>query len=414
MKILATSAMGIMTLTMPFALTGCDKDSDINVRVDGDYIQWQLEGEDSWTNLLSVEEVKDLLGESYKGDTGAQGPQGVQGEQGQKGDKGEQGLQGNPGINGREVEFRKSATHIQWRYVDDSQTEDENWANLISLSELKGNPGQAGSNGTNGKTPFIGTNGNWWIGVTDTGVKAEGQDGHTPTIEISSDGYWVIDGIKQSVKAVGEKGDPGTQGSSGVDGREVEFRTTETHIQWRYVDSNQSEDQNWDNLVSFEEMRKEPENPNQEAINQAGFELFSTMMSELFSFNSEYKIIYEFRNHSETENYFQGSGSDYVVESNNPSGLYSWSCVTSNTGKLYVDEAGLIYQVYKLSLVGNPEGNGNFVPTKKIDAEYAEAYRLIGVAYLQLKQNAEACEYFSKAKELGDTNVETLIEKYCK
>lgn len=50
----------------------------------------------------------------------------------------------------------------------------------------------------------------------------------------------------------------------------------------------------------------------------------------------------------------------------------------------------------------------------KIDAEYAEGYRLIGVAYLQLKQNAEACEYFNKAKELGDTNVETLIEKYCK
>ena len=50
----------------------------------------------------------------------------------------------------------------------------------------------------------------------------------------------------------------------------------------------------------------------------------------------------------------------------------------------------------------------------KIDAEYAEGYRLIGVAYLQLKQNAEACEYFNKAKELGDTNVDTLIDKYCK
>ena len=42
--------MGIMALAMPFVLTGCDIDADINVRVDGDYIQWQVEGEDSWTN----------------------------------------------------------------------------------------------------------------------------------------------------------------------------------------------------------------------------------------------------------------------------------------------------------------------------------------------------------------------------
>ena len=118
-KILATGAIGIMALAMPFTLTACNKEDNINVRVDGDYIQWQVDGEDSWTNLLSVEEVKDLLGESYKGDTGA---------------KGEQGIQGNPGINGREVEFRKTETHIQWRYVDNSQEEDENWEDLVLLS----------------------------------------------------------------------------------------------------------------------------------------------------------------------------------------------------------------------------------------------------------------------------------------
>ena len=28
-----------------------------------------------------------------------------------------------------------------------------------------------------GNTPFIGENGNWWIGETDTGVKAAGIDG---------------------------------------------------------------------------------------------------------------------------------------------------------------------------------------------------------------------------------------------
>lgn len=49
-----------------------------------------------------------------------------------------------------------------------------------------------------------------------------------------------------------------------------------------------------------------------------------------------------------------------------------------------------------------------------IDPKYAEAYRLMGVAQLQLKQNKEACINFAKAKELGDTNVDALIEKHCK
>lgn len=50
----------------------------------------------------------------------------------------------------------------------------------------------------------------------------------------------------------------------------------------------------------------------------------------------------------------------------------------------------------------------------EIDSKYAEAYRLIGVAQLQLKQNKEACASFAKAKELGDPNVDALIEKHCK
>ena len=31
--------------------------------------------------------------------------------------------------------------------------------------------------GEDGKTPYIGENGNWWIGDKDTGVKARGDDG---------------------------------------------------------------------------------------------------------------------------------------------------------------------------------------------------------------------------------------------
>ncbi|WP_294533832.1 serine protease [uncultured Bacteroides sp.] len=46
--------------------------------------------------------------------------------------------------------------------------------------------------------------------------------------------------------------------------------------------------------------------------------------------------------------------------------------------------------------------------------KYAEAYRLLGLCYIQLKQKEEACKNFNKAKELGDPNVDALIEKYGK
>lgn len=50
----------------------------------------------------------------------------------------------------------------------------------------------------------------------------------------------------------------------------------------------------------------------------------------------------------------------------------------------------------------------------KIDSKYAEAYRLMGIAQIQMKKKDEACASFTKAKELGDPNVDALIEKHCK
>ncbi|MDY2574549.1 MAG: PL29 family lyase N-terminal domain-containing protein [Bacilli bacterium] len=48
-----------------------------------------------------------------------------------------------------------------------------------------------GANGTDGQTPFIGENGNWWIGTTDTGTKASGSgsgtDGITPQLRVSGE-----------------------------------------------------------------------------------------------------------------------------------------------------------------------------------------------------------------------------------
>ena len=53
-----------------------------------------------------------------------------------KGAKGDKGDNGQNGIDGREIEFNKSATHIQWRYktVDNSDV----WKDLVSFAELNG------------------------------------------------------------------------------------------------------------------------------------------------------------------------------------------------------------------------------------------------------------------------------------
>ncbi len=46
----------------------------------------------------------------------------------------------------------------------------------------------------------------------------KGEDGKTPTIEISEDGYWVINGEKTEYQAIGQDGKDGKDGADGKDG----------------------------------------------------------------------------------------------------------------------------------------------------------------------------------------------------
>lgn len=67
-----------------------------------------------------------------------------------------------------------------------------------------------GANGENGQTPYIGANGNWFIGETDTQVKAQGadgKDGQTPYI--GENGNWFIGETDTKVKAQGADGKDG-------------------------------------------------------------------------------------------------------------------------------------------------------------------------------------------------------------
>lgn len=72
------------------------------------------------------------------------------------------------------------------------------------LASLKGEPGAAGApgkDGENGKTPYVGDNGNWYIGADDTGKPSRGAKG-----EPGSPG---ARGEPGSPGAKGDKGDPG-------------------------------------------------------------------------------------------------------------------------------------------------------------------------------------------------------------
>ena len=142
---------------------------NIEVQRTESYIQWRYEGGE-WQNLVAIADITGPAGQN-----------------------------GADGSDGKTPEFRVNENTLQWRY-----TGDEIWLNLYDLSVLKGLDGKDGTDGAtgkDGKTPFIGENGNWWIGETDTGVKAAG-----------------VDGEKGDKGDPGEKGDKGDKGDKGQNG----------------------------------------------------------------------------------------------------------------------------------------------------------------------------------------------------
>ena len=89
----------------------------------------------------------------------------------------------------------------------------------------QGIPGIQGLKGSDGLTPFIGENGNWWIGETDTGVCATGKDGRDGVDGKDGrdgiDGRDGVDGKDGAAGIPGENGAPGNNGNDGVPGRHV-------------------------------------------------------------------------------------------------------------------------------------------------------------------------------------------------
>ena len=86
---------------------------------------------------------------------------------------------------------------------------------------IQGLPGEDGKDGKDGVSPTvtISEDGYWVINGEKTEYKAVGTngiDGSSPTIEIDNNGYWVINGETTEYKAIGTDGSNGTDGIDGT------------------------------------------------------------------------------------------------------------------------------------------------------------------------------------------------------
>lgn len=93
-------------------------------------------------------------------------------------------------------------------YIQYSTDGGGTWQNLIAVAELKGDKGDTGAQGAKGDTgaagadgitPTIGSNGNWYLGTTDTGKPSRGATG-----------------AKGDTGATGPQGPAGTPGKDGT------------------------------------------------------------------------------------------------------------------------------------------------------------------------------------------------------
>lgn len=159
-------------------------------------------------------------------------------------------------------EVRNSGTAIQWRYPAE-----EEWRDLVALTELRGAAGENGKDGADGKNGVDGKNGIDGKDGVDGKNGADGKDGINGTDGKNGldgkdgingiDGKNGIDGIdgKDGINGKdGIDGKDGADGKDGIDGKDgvdginaknIEVRRAEFYIQWRY------EGEEWQNLVAI-------------------------------------------------------------------------------------------------------------------------------------------------------------------
>lgn len=111
---------------------------------------------------------------------------------GEQGEKGEDGT--TPFISVKQDSDGKHYWTVNGEWLLDN-------GNKMPVTGEKGDKGDNGVSGSDGLTPYIGDNGNWWIGTSDTGVKAQGdaifaKDGIDYTSDLDNVIFTLADGTK--------------------------------------------------------------------------------------------------------------------------------------------------------------------------------------------------------------------------
>lgn len=134
------------------------------MRTDGVYIQYSTDDGSTWENLIALAELK--------------------------GEPGQNGADGAPGADGYSptASVDQSTDGAKITITDKSGTTEAQVLNgkdgqngTDGAPGRDGVDGQPGKDGTDGITPTIGDNGNWFLGVTDTGKPSRGATGDTGT-----------------------------------------------------------------------------------------------------------------------------------------------------------------------------------------------------------------------------------------
>ena len=199
------------------AITGSDgtDGKQVELRVEGGYIQWKYDADADWQNLIALSAL-----------------QGIKGEQGDKGDKGDPGEDGKTPYIGDNGNWWIDGVDTGIKATGSSGSDGSDGSNGKDGQDGKdGKDGKDGEDGKDGLTPYIGSNGNWWIGTTDTGVKAAGADGKDGAngkdgkdgvgiadITLNGNGELVVTLTDGTVKNLGKISVTGSGGSDGEDG----------------------------------------------------------------------------------------------------------------------------------------------------------------------------------------------------
>ena len=154
------------------------------------------------------------LDPSSVGEKGDKGDKGDKGEKGDKGDKGDSGDNGAAGQDGVTPQLKVGEDNCWYVSYDNGQT----WTSLNV--KATGDKGDTGEKGETGLIPYIGDNGNWWLG--DAGVSGtdgkNGADGiGIDKININENGELIINLTNGTAINLGKvTGDDGKDGEDGL------------------------------------------------------------------------------------------------------------------------------------------------------------------------------------------------------